>query len=382
MIRTDTGYVRQINWIFLAALTGISLVALWQIRTVLLLALAAVLLSVLFTMPIRLFMRYGASRGVAIGLSMLLALVSMIVAVVIVMPTLFQQFNVLFTDVIPRGVERIIEWWNSGVIYDQFPFLETTLSNFTTNFAIDTNTLNQAFGQISSALGQLGGSVVPLLGGVASAFLSLLIVIFICLYLIAEPDRYIDGMIKLAPIWYRNRSLEIMVRLDSTIRAWLRVTGASMLFTGVATGIGLALIGIQQWAALAVLTGVLSFIPNFGPIAALIPSVAVAMIQAPEYVLVVVLIIYGVSFIQSQVIGPVLASGNMNLAPVLILVGQIVFGVFFGFLGLMLAVPLTAICVVLVGEIYVKDMLGDRGEDEQVEREQSAGMMELLPEAD
>ena len=74
--------------------------------------------------------------------------------------------------------------------------------------------------------------------------------------------------------------------------------------------------------------------------------------------------IYGVSFIQSQIVTPLLAPGSIRLPPVLVLLGQIVAGAFFGFLGLLLAVPLTAIVMVLVQEIYVKDMLGDHSVDD------------------
>jgi predicted PurR-regulated permease PerM len=71
--------------------------------------------------------------------------------------------------------------------------------------------------------------------------------------------------------------------------------------------------------------------------------------------------VYGVSFIQTQIMIPLLVAGSIRLPPVLVLIGQIVAGVFFGFLGIMLAVPITAIVLVLVQEIYVKDVLGDRG---------------------
>jgi len=90
-----------------------------------------------------------------------------------------------------------------------------------------------------------------------------------------------------------------------------------------------------------------------------VPSVAVGIVEAPDNVIWVVLIIYGVSFFQSQVISPVLASERMNMPAILILLGQIIFGFFFGFLGLMLAVPLSACVAVLVDEMYVKDVLGD-----------------------
>lgn len=365
MIRTDTGYSRNINWVFVALIAVILTIILWQIRNILMLALAAVLLTVFASMPVRFLVNRGLNRGLAILLSVVGGVFIVILLSLAVFPTLFQQFTVLFTDIIPRGFEQLVERWNSGELYREFPFLEETLKNFT----IDNNLINQIISQVGSALGQFGGSVIPLIGGVASTILSFLIIVFLGMYLLAEPDRYINGILLMTPLWYRERMREILARLDNTVRAWLRVTGVSMLLVGTGTAVGLALIGIQQWVALGVLAGVMSFIPNFGPIVALIPSIAVAIIQAPQYLFVVVLIIYGVSFVQSQLVGPILASENMNLAPVLILIGQIVFGIFFGFLGIMLAVPLTAITVVLVEEIYVKDMLGDRP-DNKLKREE------------
>lgn len=108
------------------------------------------------------------------------------------------------------------------------------------------------------------------------------------------------------------------------------------------------------------IAGVASFVPNFGPLLALIPALLVGAVQSPDRLLVIVLIVYGVSFVQSQVVSPILANEDMNMPPVLILIGQIVFGIFFGFLGIMFAVPLMAILLVLLDEVYVKDVLGDR----------------------
>jgi predicted PurR-regulated permease PerM len=200
---------------------------------------------------------------------------------------------------------------------------------------------------------------------VADTVLSVLIVLFLSLYFLADPTMHKEGLIKLFPLSYRHRVREIMARLDLTLRGWLRATVISMAFVAVATGIGLALLGIQQAAALGVLAGLLSFIPNFGPIVALVPSIAVGIVQTPENLGWIVVIIYGISFIQSQIVGPLLVAGSINLPAVLILLGQIVAGFFFGFLGIMLAVPLTAIVMVIVQEVYVKDILGDYASDHQ-----------------
>ena len=87
------------------------------------------------------------------------------------------------------------------------------------------------------------------------------------------------------------------------------------------------------------------------------------------------------SLFQSQVISPVLASERMNMPAILILLGQIIFGFFFGFLGLMLAVPLSACLAVLVDEMYVKDVLGDRSEKQVTEdSRQEEVSSDLVPE--
>lgn len=366
MIRTDSGYMKNINTIFVAIFTILLLIAFWQIRGILMLVFAGVTLSVLFTMPIRFFMRWGISRNVSIVLSLLSGVLVIVVLLLLVFPTLFSQFGVLFTETIPTGTRQLIEEWNNGKIYERLPFLENIVKNLDlSSFRIDADFLNQLFTQATQAINQVGGSVLPLVGGVASALVSIMIIFFLCIYLIAEPDKYMHGIIHLTPLWYRDRVRTIIMRLDNTIRGWLRVTGVSMLLIGGGTAIGLAVVGIEQWLALGVLAGILSFVPNFGMIATLIPAIAVTIIQVPNAVWIVILIIAVISLIQAQIVGPILTADTMNLPPVLILIGQIVFGVFFGFMGLMLAVPLTAITVVLVEEIYIKDVLGDDSIDEE-----------------
>lgn len=354
------------NWIFVGLLAVVFGLALWQVRSILMLTFAAIVLVIAFSIPIRWLMRLplplgkGEPRGMSRGLAILLTLVGSVILIglmfLLVMPTLAAQFATLFNDVVPRGVQQFLTWVESEETREQFAFIEPFVSE------INADTLNQAASQVLSALGQVGGSVLPLVGGLANTLFSFIIVLFISLYLLSDPDLYIRRIIKYTPVAYRGRMAHILGRMDTAIRAWWWVSAVTAVVAAVLTGVGLAALGIREWAALGVLTGIASFIPNFGPLLALIPAAAVGLVQAPDSLLGIVLVVYGVSFIQSQLIAPILANESMQLPPVLILVGQVVFGIFFGFLGIMFAVPITAVLLLLVDEIYVRDILGDTSE--------------------
>ena len=158
-------------------------------------------------------------------------------------------------------------------------------------------------------------SVLPVLGNVADMLLSLLIVLFMSMYLIADPESHRDGAIRLLPKWYRSRGREILDRCAEALRAWLKATVVSMFFVGMLTWLGLSLVGLQQALVLGVIAGVTSFIPNFGPLIALIPSIAVGLIQAPDQVGWIIVVVYGVSFIQTQIMIPLLVGGEYPSAP-------------------------------------------------------------------
>jgi predicted PurR-regulated permease PerM len=375
MNTTEVRFVRlNTNWVFILVVTAILLVAAWQIRAILMLIFAAIMLVIFFTIPIRWLTsrRLPIGSGVRIGrgLAIVLTLVGFVVLLVtstlMVLPTLVPQFVSIGTDVLPAGVDRAVDWWESGEAFQEFPWLQSMFQDVTFNERV----INQAVGQISGALGELGGSVLPFVGGVANALLSFLIILFLSVYFLAEPQVYINRIIRVTPLSYRERMNEILIKMDAAVRSWVEITVVSMLVAGVGTALGLSLLGVDEAIALGVLAGFASFIPNFGTLAALIPATAVGIVQMPENLIWIVVIIYGVSFLQSQIVAPLLANESMNLPPVFVLVGQIIFGVFFGFLGVMFAVPLTALLLLIVDEIYIKDVLGDKTKtEEEIRRE-------------
>ena len=362
-VRTTRSINIGLRNIVATILIVLGLLFVWEIRGTLMLTFAAVILVVLFTMPVRLLIRrFDMNRVLAIVVSVLGFFVILGVLGVPILNTISNQSGALVLRV-EQGFEEFRLTITRESLVEQYVWLEGVLDIV---FPVGENgqpsqdLIGQVISQLTDALGRLGGTVLPVVGGVANTIISILLIFFLSMYLLAEPERYVNGIVKLSPIWYRDRMRHILSRLDSTLRAWLSVTGVSMVVVAVLTGAGLALLGIREWFALGALAGLLSFIPNFGPLVALLPSVAVAYVEVPANVIWVALIIYGVSFFQSQVISPVLASERMDMPAIMILLSQVIFGFFFGFLGLMLAVPLSACVAVLVDEMYIKDVLGDR----------------------
>ncbi len=373
-LNPNSANFRIVRWVLTTIAAVVLFLAVWEVHTTLLLVLASIILVVLVTMPIRFLMRLGFRRTPAAVMSLVGILAVVILLILLALPSLLEQFTTLSAD-FQQGVSEVISQWQliqkDPQLRETFPYVATLQDIMKNFFGVEDldNIFAELTRQLGQAAGQLGGSVLPVVSGVASTLLSLIIVIFLTLYLLAEPDKYEEGAIKLFPIWYRPRVRFIINRIDFTLRLWLQGQILLMVFAGFVTWLGLAILGLEQALALGVLAGLFSFVPNFGPIAALVPSLVVGLVQSPQHIAWIILIIYGTSFLQSQLIAPLLFKESLNLPPVMVLIGQILAAVFFGFLGVMLAVPMIAILLVLVQEVYIKDILGDKPSEMPPKRE-------------
>lgn len=372
------------RWVITALVVVIALIAFWEMRNILLLLLTSIVLVVAITTPIRFLTRKGVNRTLATIISLFTIPLFFLILALTILPLLATQFATL-SRLVEAGILRLQETWATldlappdyffgwnqpvpGLIIPTDPIL-TAVQTFIDSFQVDAELITQVANQLFAAFGQFGVTVIPVVGGVASVFLNILILIFMSMYLLVNPKAHEDGLIRLLPVHYRKRGREIIDRLDLAMRGWLESTVLAMVFVGVVTWIGLTLLGLDEALALGVIAGVLAFVPTFGTLIAMLLSVAVGILQQPQNVGWIIVVTYAISLVQSQVISPLLVAGRINIPPIMVLLGQIIAALFFGFLGVLLAVPLTAILIVLIEEIYVKDILGDRVRDVPVEEE-------------
>jgi predicted PurR-regulated permease PerM len=157
----------------------------------------------------------------------------------------------------------------------------------------------------------------------------------------------------------RGRADEVLKAIGLTLRKWLITQLVAMVVIGVVTTITLTLLGIKAALPLGIIAGLLEFIPMAGPILSGIPAVAMGFLDSPQKALFVTLAYVGIQFFENHFLIPILMKEGVDLPPVLTLIGLAVMGVVFGFLGVLVAVPLLAAVMVAVKLLYVEDVVGD-----------------------
>jgi predicted PurR-regulated permease PerM len=146
------------------------------------------------------------------------------------------------------------------------------------------------------------------------------------------------------------------------LRRWLITQLIAMLSIGVVSTIALLILRVKAPFALGTIAGLLEFIPTIGPIISAVPAIAMGFLDSPEKALWVALAYFMIQQVENHILIPLLMKGGVDLPPALTIVGQALMALVFGFLGLLVAVPMLAAAMVPVKMLYVEDVVGDQVE--------------------
>jgi predicted PurR-regulated permease PerM len=183
-----------------------------------------------------------------------------------------------------------------------------------------------------------------------------LLVLFIAAYIGLDPHLYHGGVLALVPSRQRDRAALALARLATTLRRWLVTQLIAMVVIGGVTTVFLLSIHVKAALPLGILAGVSKFIPIVGSIFAAIPAIAMAFIDSPHKALVVGIGYILIQFVENHVLVPVLMKRGVNLPPAMTLGIQALMALLFGFLGLLVAVPLLAAILTIVKTMNEKEL--------------------------
>ena len=182
----------------------------------------------------------------------------------------------------------------------------------------------------------------------------LYIILLLGLFFTASPSVYKKGIVRLLPSKAKDKGEELIRDISNVLKKWLKGQIIGFFFIAIFTAIGLLILGIPLVLTLALIAGLLNFIPNFGPLIALIPAGLLGLIQGPTTALIVICMYTFIQIIQSAVMQPLIQKKMINIPPALTIIGQVAFGLLAGFWGVLLAVPVVAILMTIINKLYVE----------------------------
>jgi predicted PurR-regulated permease PerM len=207
--------------------------------------------------------------------------------------------------------------------------------------------------------GQFRGAQHSFLRMLTSTFAvsgAFLLVLFIAAYIGIDPHLYHGGLLELVPVTERDRAALTMARVATSLRRWLVTQLIAMAVIGAVTTVFLLVIHVKAAVPLGILAGVAKFIPIVGSIFAAIPAIAMAFADSPHKALVLTLGYIVIQFLENHLLVPVLMKKGVDLPPAMTLGIQALMAVLFGFLGLLVAVPLLAAILTIVRTMSAKEM--------------------------
>lgn len=331
----STGRIAVIT-VMIVAILGVAWLLI-RLSDFLLLVFAALVLAAIFdAMTRKVSAVTRMKRGFALMLSVV-ALLSVFGAVFALFGTqLAREFDTI-RESIPPAIEQV------RAFLDRIGLGEPA-----------RNLLDQGTGDISNLLSQAGGYALTLGNGLANFVLVFVGAIFIA----SDPAVYRRGLLLLMP---HRAEDSVAAALDDASRGlsgWMAGQAVSSLVVAALTWGGLMLLGVPAAGGLGLIAGLLDVIPMIGPIIAGVPAVLLAFTVSPATAMWTIGLFLLVQQLQGNFLQPMIQKQAVDVPPAVLLFAVVAAGLLFGFLGVLLAAPLTVVVYVLVQRIYVRTLLG------------------------
>jgi predicted PurR-regulated permease PerM len=330
-------FERQIAFWIGALLVCIAL--LWLLHEVLLPFVVGAALAYLLDPLAERLTRHGMSRLVA-ALIILAAFVVVFVGLCILIVPLLAAQLAAFVDNVPGYVHRL------EALVGGHPWLKSILGTATGGEKSVSVLVSKSMSFLTEALPTLWTKGRALL----SLFSLLVITPVVAFYLLADWNRVIAAVDDMIPPLHRETVRGLFSEIDKALSGYLHGQLLVCVILGAYYAIGLTLAGLRYGILIGVVSGFLTFIPYVGSLTALVVSFAVALPQFfPDWtrILIVVVIVLVGQAIEGNVLSPKLVGESAGLHPVWLIFALLAGGYVFGFVGLVLAVPLAAAAGVL-----------------------------------
>ena len=280
------------------------------------------------------------SRTSATGLVMLLLLVSLVTLLLILLPLLRYESGLLMAK-LPELLDIVRQ--------RLLPLLE---EHFGVAAQWDVATFKELLSEHWQSAGGVSGKVLPWLGSsgltLINLLLNLLLIPLVMFYLLRDWPLLLQRIDESIPRRWHDKTLEIAGEVDAVLAEFLRGQLSVMVLMSLFYAIALALTGMQFALPIGIVSGMLVFVPYLGAVIGLVLATLVAVTHFDSYI--GVLVVWGIfaagQMLEGMVVTPKLVGDRIGLHPLGVIFALLAFGQLFGFFGVLLALPISAMLLV------------------------------------
>ncbi|PJF41838.1 MAG: hypothetical protein CUN55_11235 [Phototrophicales bacterium] len=343
------------------------LILFWMLRGVFLVAFLSLILALFLGIPSSYLQRFGMGRRYAVTATVITTIAAAVLFLVFLVPVSVSSILVLIEE-LPDAYEQVVEnytEWRSEQ-NESFRSLLPELSSETTESTRKAIVPRTESTTRSIPIESVTSIILPSLGELGQIFASTIatiaLIIIVSLFFLAAPIDYLRSFMYLIPPSHHEKAALLISEIHRALRGWMSAMALSITVTFSLVSIWLNIIlEIPNGIAIGIIAGLMTLIPNIGVVVPLIPIVIFTLADDPSKLPAALIGYYFIQQIEGNFITPLFVKQQVNIPAGIVLMFQLVAAVLFGFLGILLAVPLLVVVMVVIRELYVYDMLGLRG---------------------
>lgn len=283
------------------------------------------------------------SRTLSVSIVFLIMLICAVIILLFIVPILEQQISQLI-----KRLPLMMDWLEFNLV----PYIANFLGVDESVFSLEklrehiTQHWRDVGGIVSKILSQLSASSQAVL----AIFANIILIPVVTFYLLRDWDLLVERVHELIPRHIESTVSQLAIECDSVLGEFLHGQLLLMLAQGIFFTIGLWLIGIEFSLLIGMLAGLVSFVPYLGVIVGVVVAGVAAFMQYQDLIHVIyVLILFGIGqALEGMLLSPILVGDRIGLHPVAVIFAVMAGGQLFGFVGILLALPIAAIIVILL----------------------------------
>lgn len=281
--------------------------------------------------------RRGLSRALATATITFFAIVLFVLTLLVIVPMLLNQ-GAQAVEAIPALAQQLQDWVNA-----QFPGIVEPDS-------VVRKSLSGLAETAQSKLGEVVNALIASVSGLVNIVVLFVIVPVVSFYLLLDWDKMVARIDALLPRDHAPVIRQLARDIDKTLAGFIRGQGTVCLILGVYYSVALMLVGLNFGLIVGVIAGALTFIPYVGALVGGILAIGLALFQFWGdwlWVVLVAVVFQSGQFVEGNILTPKLVGSSVGLHPVWLIFALSAFGAVFGFVGMLVAVPVAAALGVL-----------------------------------